>query len=45
MLCKQIYIDFCLIGGDTRKVKEPGQVDAYMRPETNERKEYVGRWL
>lgn len=38
---KYIYIGFCLIGGDTRSVKEPGQVDA---PETNERKEYYKTW-
>lgn len=44
LLCNQIYIGFCLIGGDTRSVKEPGQVYAYMRPETNERKEDYKTW-
>jgi hypothetical protein len=44
MLCKNTYIGFCLIGGK-RSVKELGQADAYMRPERNEREEYVGRWL
>lgn len=45
MLFKNMYIGFCLIGGDKRSVKEPGQAGAYIRPERNKRKEYVGGWL
>lgn len=36
------YIGFCLTGGDTRSVQSLVKwMDMYMRPETNERKEYA----